>query len=72
MPKPTAVAEKTKRSAKVKIYKVEINGEVKLVRTTTRAKAIKNFTKDIVASIPSVDELVELIKADVSIEDIEG
>lgn len=65
-------AEKVTRVAKMKIYKVEVNGEVKLVRTTTRAKAIKNYTKNITAVIPTADELVELIKNDVNVEEVEA
>lgn len=61
---------KATRVAKSHIYKVEIDGEVKLVRTTSRARAIKHFLKreNITASIPTQDELFELAKADVVVE----
>lgn len=67
MPK-TATTEK--RTPKTHIYKVEVNGEVKLVSTTSRAKAIKHFTKGIIAVIPSQTELVELVKNDVVVEEV--
>lgn len=63
----------SKRTAKVHIYKVEIDGEVKLVRTTSRSRAIKHFLiKDVKAAIPTQDELVELVKNDVVVEDATG
>ena len=61
-----------KRVAKIHIYMVEINGEVKLVRTTSRAKAIKHFTKTTTAKIPTADQLVELVKNNVEVEDVEA
>lgn len=67
-----ATVEKAVRVARIKIYKVEINDEVKMVRTTTRAKAIKHFTKNISAVIPTPDELVELVKTGVNVEEVEG
>ena len=67
-----ATVEKAVRVARIKIYKVEINDEVKMVRTTTRAKAIKHFIKNISAVIPTPDELVELVKTGVNVEEVEG
>lgn len=67
-----AVAAEPKRTPKIHIYLVEVNGEVKLVRTTSRAKAIKHFTKNVSARIPSADELVDLVKNDVAVEEVEA
>lgn len=67
-----AVADKPKRVAKFHIYMVEINGEVKLIRTTSRAKALKHVRTPIVATIPTVDQLVELVKQGVNVEEVEA
>lgn len=64
--------EKATRVARIHIYAVNINDEVKLVRTTSRARAIKHFTRDVKAEIPSVDQLVELVKSGVEVEDVEA
>ena len=69
---PKATENKPARVAKIHIYLVEVNGEVKLVRTTSRAKAIKHFTKNVSARIPSADELVDLVKNDVAVEEVEA
>lgn len=70
MPK-VATEERPKRVAKSHIYRVEINGEVKMVQTTSRAKAIRHFTKEVKATIPTQRELVELVKEGVVVEEQE-
>lgn len=67
MPKP---AEKIKRTPRIHIYKVEVNGEFKLVRTTSRAKAVNNYRQEIKAVIPTADELVALVKEGVNVDEI--
>lgn len=70
MPK-TATAE-PKRVARIHIYMVDINGEIRMVRTTSRAKAIKHFKKGVKAEIPTPDQLVDLVKNDVAVEEFEA
>lgn len=67
MPKAEA---KVKRTQKVHIYRVEVDGEVKLIRAMSRSRA-KNYVlnRTVTISIPSQDELVDLIKTDIAVED---
>ena len=65
-------AERATRTAKIHIYKVEVNGEIKLVRASSRSKAIKYAAKPIEAVIPSADELVDLVKQGVEVEDVDA
>lgn len=60
------------KTRKLHIYRVEINGEAKLVRATSRAKALKVVTKDVTVAIPDANELVDMIKQGIEVEESEA
>lgn len=63
--------EREPRTTKPHIYVVEIaNGEKKMVRTTSRSKAIKHVIFPIEAHIASQDELVALLGQQIDVEEV--
>lgn len=57
------------RSKRNHIYKIEINDEVKLVRATSRFKAVKHVMPKAKVVIPSADDLVKLVQDGILVED---
>ncbi len=57
------------RTKKFHIYKVEVNDEIKLIRATTKAKALKVAVSNIMIAIPTPDELVDLVKQGIDVEE---
>jgi len=63
------IGEKVRtRKVKFHIYKVEINGEIKLVRASSKAAAIRVAFSPITVSIPTPEELVDLVKQGIEVD----
>lgn len=71
MPKNSEVKERATRTTKNHIYVVNINGEMKLIRTTSRSRAIKHVVMPVEAHIAGQDELVDLIGQQIEVQDAE-
>jgi len=63
--------ERAPRAVKMHIYVVNINGEMKLVRTTSRSKAIKHIVMPVESHIATQDELVDLLGQQIAVEEPE-
>lgn len=60
--------ERRQRTAHIHIYVVTINGEPKLVRASSRARAIKAIVSPVEARIASQDDLVDLLGQGIGVE----
>lgn len=61
--------ERAVRTQKHHIYAVTVNSATRLIRALSRAKAIKHVVHPIEAVIPSAEELVDLVKQEVEVEE---
>lgn len=70
---PTAeIKEKRKRVAKVKIYRVEMNGEVRLVKATAKPQVLKYIRKGLQVDIITQEDLIDCVRNGMNIEEANG